>query len=159
MSKLAPGRQKRRPIILEGISRDLKHSEIASQLGVNRWVIINDLRLMRNHGDTELRQARRAQEQIQTKKQSALMGEKKSVIHNERFLRMTGMTLQERSFRNMIDFNRHELMKILRSKDQNAAIFRLPKSIRKTLVRNGIITKGWHGREITTNALEYLTVK
>lgn len=75
---------------------------------------------------------------------------------NDRFLRMTGMTLQEKSFRNMIDFNRHELMKILNSKDQNAAIMKLPKSVRKPLMHNGIITSGWHSREITPHAREYL---
>lgn len=144
-------RRKRRPIILEGIGRDLKHSEIATQLGVNRWVITNDLRLMRSSGDPELKQAQEAQEQIRVMKQSV-----SAHARNERFLRMTGMTLQEKSFRNMIDFNRHELMKILNSKDQNAAIMKLPKSVRKPLMRNGIITSGWHSREITSHAREYL---
>ena len=144
-------RRKRRPIILEGIGRDLKHSEIATQLGVNRWVITNDLRLMQRSGDPELKQAQEAQEQIRVMKQSV-----SAHARNERFLRMTGMTLQEKSFRNMIDFNRHELMKILNSKDQNAAIMKLPKSVRKPLMRNGIITSGWHSREITSHAREYL---
>lgn len=144
-------RRKRRPIILEGIGQDLKHSEIATQLGVNRWVITNDLRLMRSSGDPELKQAQKAQEQIRVMKQSVC-----AHARNERFLRMTGMTLQEKSFRNMIDFNRHELMKILNSKDQNAAIMKLPKSVRKPLTRNGIITSGWHNRVITSRAREYL---
>ena len=144
-------RQKRRPIILEGIGRGLNHSEIAAQLGVNRWVIMNDLRLMQSSGDPELKQAQEAQEQIRVMKQSV-----SAHARNERFLRMTGMTLQEKSFRNMIDFNRHELMKILNSKDQNAAIMKLPKSVRKPLMRNGIITSGWHSREITSHAREYL---
>jgi hypothetical protein len=34
-------------------------------------------------------------------------------------------------------------------KNQNAAIMSLPKSIRKTLENNGIITKGWYKCEIT----------
>jgi len=106
-------RRKRRPIILNGISQDLKHSEIATQLGVNRWVITNDLRFMRSSGDPELKQAQEAQEQIRVMKQSV-----SAHARNERFLRMTGMTLQEKSFRNMIDFNRRELTKILNSKDQ-----------------------------------------
>ncbi len=156
MSNSIHERQERRPIILEGISQDLKQSEIAAQLGVNRWVIINDLRYMRYNGDPELKQAQKTQDQIRAKKQSILTSEKTHAKHNERFLRMTGMTLQEKTFRNMIDFNKHELMKILKSKDQNTAIFRLPKRIRRILMHNGIITKGWHRREITAQARKYL---
>jgi predicted ArsR family transcriptional regulator len=150
-------RQKRRLIILKGISQDLKHSEIANQLGVNRRVVLNDLKIMRYNGDLELKQAQKAQEQIRAKNQSDFTRDKIHAKHNERFLNMTGMTLQEKSFRNMIDFNQHELMKILKSKDQNAAIFELPKSIRRTLMHNGIITKGWNNREITSRARKYLS--
>ena len=156
MSNFIRERQERRQIILEGIRQDLKHSEIANQLDVNRWVVLNDLRFMRNNGDPELEQARKAQDQFRAKKQSVLTSEKIHAKHNERFLRMTGMTLQEKTFRNMIDFNKYELMKILKSEDQNAAIFRLPTSIRKTLKKNGIITKGWHKREITVQDRKYL---
>ncbi len=143
-------------MILRGISQDLKHSEIAAQLGVNRWVVMNDLRYMQYSGDSELKRAQEAQERIRVEKQSVIARDRIYVKHNERFLRMTGMTIQEKSFRNMIDFNRHELMKILNSKDQNAAIMKLPKSVRKPLMRNGIITSGWHSREITSHAREYL---
>jgi len=156
MSNFTRERKKRRLMILKGISQDLKHSEIAAQLGVNRWAIMNDLRFMRNNGDPELKQAQKVQEQIRAKKHSVFTREKKHVKHNERFLNMTGVTLQEKSFRNMIDFNKHELMKILNSKDQNAAIFKLPKSIRRILMHNGIITNGWHNREITSRARKYL---
>ncbi len=150
MSNVIRKRQERRPIILEGIRQDLKHSEIATQLGVNRWIILNDLRFMRNNGDPELKEAQKAQEQIRVNRPSV------ASISNERFLNMTGMTFQEKSFRNMIDFNKHVLMKILNSKNQNAAIMNLPKCIRKTLKNNGIITKGWHKCEITLKTLDYL---
>ena len=150
MSHFIRERQERRLIILEGISQGLKHSEIATQLGVNRWDILNDLKLMRNNGDPELKEAQEAQEQIRVNKPSV------ASIGNERFLNMTGLTFQEKSFRNMIDFNKHALMKILNSKNQHAAIMRLPKSIRKTLKNNGIITKGWHKCEITLITLDYL---
>jgi len=69
---------------------------------------------------------------------------------------MTGMSFQEKSFRNMIDFNKHVLMKILNSNNQHAAIMSLPKSIRKILKNNGIITKGWHKCEIALKTLDYL---
>ena len=142
MSNFIHERQKRRPIILEGISQDLKPSEIATQLGVNRWVIMTDLRCMRYNGDPELKQAQKAQDQIRAKKQLVLTSEKIHAKHIERFLRMTGMTLQEKTFRNMIDFNRQNLMKILKSEDQNTAIFRLPTSIRKTLKKTESSLKG-----------------
>lgn len=156
MSNFIHERQERRPIILEGISQDLKHSEIATQLGVNRWVVMNDLRYMRYNGDPELKQAQKAQVEVRENKVLLFTKEKKHFKQNERFLSMTGMTLQEKTFRNMIDFNKYELMKILKSEDQHTAIFRLPKSIRRILMHNGIITKGWHKREITVHARKYL---
>jgi hypothetical protein len=150
MSHFIRERQERRLIILEGINQGLKHSEIATQLGVNRWVIVNDLKFMRNNGDPELKALQKAQEQIRVNKPSV------ASMSNERFLNMTGLTFQEKSFRNMIDFNKHALMKILNSKNQNAAIMGLPKSIRNTMKNNGIITKGWHKCEITLKTLDYL---
>ena len=50
---------KRQSVILEGISQDLKYKEIASQLGVNRWVILNDLKIMRKNRDPRLEQAKK----------------------------------------------------------------------------------------------------
>ena len=105
---------------------------------------------MRNNGDPELKEAQEAQEQIRVNKPSA------ASMKNERFLNMTGITFQEKSFRNMIDFNKHVLMKILNSNNQHAAIMRLPKNIRKTLKNNGIITNGWQKHEITLITLDYL---
>jgi len=114
---------------------------------------MNDLKIMLNNGDPELKQAQKAQERIRAQRQAV------SREHNDRFLRMTGITLQEKSFRNMIDFNKHVLMKILKAEDQNAAIMELPKSIRRILTHNEIITKGWHDREITAHARKYLINK
>ena len=150
MSNVIRERQERRPIILEGTSQGLKHSEIATQLGVNRRVILNDLRFMRKNGDPELKEAQEVQEHIRVNNPSV------ASISNERFLNMTGMTFQEKSFRNMIDFNKHVLMKILNSKNQHTAIRSLPKNTRKTLKNNGIITNGWHKCEITLKTLDYL---
>lgn len=156
MLKNTVERQKRRSVILYGISQDLKQSEIATKLGVNRWVIMNDVRYMQYYRDPELKEAQEAQKQIQEKKRFASMREKKYAIHNERFQNMTGITLKEKSFRNMINFHKHELMKILKSKDQNTAIMKLPKSTRRTLVHNGIITRGWHSRQISSHVLKHL---
>ena len=152
-------RNERRPIILEGISQDLKHSEISAQLGAYRGLIMSDIKLMRRNGDLGLKKAEKSQGQVREKKVLLFTKGKKHFKQNERFLRMTGITLQEKSFRNMIDFNKHALMNILKSEDQHAAIIRLSKNIQKTLKKNGIITKRWQDNEITERAQEYLTTK
>ena len=152
-------RKKRRLIILKGISQDLKPSEISAQFGANRWVIMNDIQFMRRNGDLGLKQAEKAQVQVREKNVLLFTREKRHFKQNERFLSMTGITLQEKSFRNIIDFNKHDLLKILKSEDQHVAIIKLPKSIRKTLKKNGVITKRWRDNEITEHAQEYLTIK
>lgn len=152
-------RKKRRLIILRGISQDLKHSEISAQLGANRVVIMSDIKFMRRNDDLGLKQAEKAQVQVREKKVLLFTKEKKHFKQNERFLSMMGITLQEKSFRNMIDFNKHDLLKILKSEDQHAAIIKLPTNIQKILKKNGIITKRWQDNEITERAQEYLTIK
>jgi len=148
--------QERRLVILEGISQNLTHSEICAQLGANRWGVKRDIKFMQRNGDLGLIHAEKAQVAVREKNVLLLKKEKRYFKQNEKFLGMTGMTLQEKSFRNMIDFNKHALMKILNSKNQNNAISSLPKSIRKTLIKNGIITKGWHECEISLKTLDYL---
>jgi len=148
--------QKRRLDILEGISQDRKHSEISAQLGATQGTIKSDIRFMRRKGDLGLIQAEKDQVQVREKKALLLSKEKRHSKQNERFLCMTGITIQEKSFHNMIDFNKHELLKILKSIDQNAAISKLPKSVRKTLLNYGIITNVWRNSEITVKALDYL---
>jgi len=152
-------RNERRPIILEGISQDLKHSEISAQLGAYRGLIMSDIKFMRRNGDLGLKQAEKDQVQVREKKAFLFEKDKKHYKQNKRFRRMTGITLEEKSFRNMIDYNKLALLKILKSEDQYAAIFKLPKSIRKTLKKNGIITKRWQDNEISERAQEYLTSK
>ena len=150
-------RNKRRPIILEGISQDLKHSEISAQLGAHRGVIKSDIKFMENNGDLGLMQAEKAQAQVREESVLRVAKEKRHFKQNERFLGMTGLTLREKSFRNMIDYNKRDLLEILKCEDQHAEIIKLPKSTRKTLRRNGIITKRWQDNEITEHAEEYLT--
>ena len=147
---------KRRLSILEGISRDLKHSEISAQLGATQGIIKSDIRFMRRKGDLGLIQAEKEQVLVREKKALLITKEKRHFKQNEKFLSMTGITIQEQSFRNMIDFNKYELLKILKSKDQHVAIGKLPKSVRKTLKKYGIITNVWHKGEITLKTLDYL---
>ena len=150
MVNISREREERRERILEGVSQGRKISEIAFELGVRKRIIRNDIRYMRKIGDPELKKARMASEIIQRKEPTI------TSINSERFQNMTGMTFQEKSFRNMVDFNKNALMKIFKSKDQHVAIMNLPKSIRKTLKNNGIITDDWHKCEITEKTLEYL---
>lgn len=152
-------RKKRREIILEGIMQDLKPSEISAQLRVTRGVLMSDIKYMRINGDIGLIQAEKTQVQVHEKKVSLTSKNMDYLKQNEKFLGMTGITLQEQSFRNMIDFNKHELLKILKSKDQHAAIVKLPTSIQKTLRKNGIIIKRWQDNEISERAQEYLSIK
>lgn len=137
-------------MILEGVEKGAKPSEIAAQLGVNRWTIKNDLKVMQHNRDQELEQAvRKAQEQVKEEKPSA------SHVLGERFMQMTGMTFQEKTFQNMIHFYGDELRKILGSEDQSTAIGRLPKDVRRALIHNEIITRR-NKCEITESARSYL---
>ena len=150
-------RNKRRQIILEGISQDLGHSEISAMLGANRWVVRSDIKYMQRNDDLGLRLAKEDQALIREEKALLLTEETRHFKQNQRFQSMTGITLQEKSFRNMIDYNRHDLLNVLRSEDQNAEIFKLSKSIQKILKKNGIITTRWKDNEITESAEDYLT--
>lgn len=151
--------EKHRLFILEGISQDLKFSEISAQLGTNRWVIMRQIRSMKYNGDIGFKQAEEAQARVRLKKTLLLNKEKKYFKQNEKFLSSTGITLQERSFRNMVDFNKSELLRIMKSEHQHAEINKLPKNIQRTLIKNGIITKSYRDNEITERAQNYLTNK
>jgi hemerythrin len=120
---------------------------------------MSDIRNMKKNGDVGLKQAEEAQAEIREKKVTLLKKEMNHFKQNERFLNSTGITLQEKSFRNMVDYNKFELLKILKSDDQHAEIIKLPKSIQRTLKKNGVITKRWRDNEITERAEDYLTIK
>jgi len=150
MSSVTEDRDERRQVILEGVEKGAKPSEIAAQLGVNRWTVKNDLKMMQHVGDQGLKQAvRKAQEQVKEEKPSV------SHVQGERFMQMTGMTFQEKTFQNMIHFYGDELRKILGSEDESTAIGRLPKDVRRALIHNEIITRR-NKCEITASARSYL---
>jgi hypothetical protein len=140
----------RRQALLDGISQNLNYSDIATQLGVRRGDLLKDVKAMRRSRDPDLRDAQRnGQAKIDEEKQSA------SKRREERFYNMTGMTLHEKSFQNMVIFYKPELMTILKSGDREAAIRNLPKSTRRTLMHNGILTKK-NRPEITQQARDQL---
>ena len=152
MSSSIQEQETRRLVILDGINMGFSCSKIAAKLGVQLWVVNKDLKRMRHDKDLELKQAyRNAYEQVRAKRQVI------ANVHDERFNRMTGMTLKEKTFSNMMSFYKPELMEILKSEDERAAIRDLPKSVKRTLKHNGIIVQGWKSSEITALARRYLT--
>lgn len=141
----------RRLDILDGINDGYGNTKIADKLGVPLWVIIHDLKRMRHNRDPELKQAYKKAEEL-------FLAEKKIAanVPEERFQNMTGMSLKEKTFNNMMIFYKPELMKVIRSESECDAIRDLPNSVRKTLKRNGIIAQGWKSPEITATARQYL---
>jgi hypothetical protein len=156
MSNYNLARQNRRETILKGVSKDLTDSEIGKQIGVNKWVIRSDLKIMKKKGDPELKKAQKAQKESREEKQLALDREKVYIKQNERFQSMMGMSIQEKAFRNMIQFYKTELKGILQSKNQHSAIMKLSKSDRSSLINNGIITGRSHYRQVSLNVVNFL---
>ena len=147
-------RDSRRSTILEGISKNLSYSEIAAQIGVNRWVINSDIRRMKYDRDPKLRQMyQKKKELIKANKQMATQK------RDKRFYGMTGMTLDEKMFQNMIHFHTNELKKVMSSKNESNEISKLSKNARKILKRNKIINYGSGKYEITSQARDFLTSK
>jgi len=143
--------EERRLMILEGIDNDLNTLEIAVKLGVNKWLVMKDLRTMKYNKDPELKQAYKDQDA-----RAMVNRRSSSKSSDERFHLMTGMSFQEKSFENMINFYRPELIKIMMSRDESIAIAGLSKNIQKVLRHNEIIAGGKYRRKITSKARSYL---
>ncbi len=143
--------EERRLIIIRGIQHDHTNIEIAAEMGVAKWTILKDLRLMTHNRDPELRQAYADKEARLTAKMDSVRA-----VRDDKFHHMTGKTFQEKNFENMIDYYRAELQVIFKSRDEVSAIGRLDTCIRKTLKRNEILT-GHRGRsQLTDKARAYL---
>jgi len=143
-------RSERRQALLKGISQNLRYTVIAAQLGVRRSELIADVKAMQRIGDLDLRDAQSlGQAKNNKEKQST------SKIRDEKFYDMTVMTFHEKSFQNMVYFFKRELLTILRSKDHEAAIRKLPKSTRRTMIHNGILKKR-NSTGITQKAINQL---
>jgi hypothetical protein len=143
--------EERRLVILRGIDQDLTNLEIAEKMDIRIGVVKRDLKAMKYVRDPELIQA-----YTDKKKRALKIRQKPANERNERFKLMTGMTFQKKNFENMVSYYRPELIKILRSKDENAAIMGLSKSVQRTLVRNEIIDGFTHSRQISFKARNYL---
>ena len=106
---------------------------------------------MQYNQDPELKQMYKKRDEL-TKNNRKLYAQRQDTL----FLNMTGMTIDEKMFQNMIDFYEPELDEILSSKNESDAISKLPSKVRRTLKRNGIIKNGRGKYEITQKAREYI---
>jgi hypothetical protein len=151
MINCATSPEERRLMILKGINQDHSSIEIAAEMGVGKWIVLNDLRAMRYNKDTELKQAYLDKEtRANTNKQS------RTNLRDEKFHYMTGKTFQEKNFENMINYYKAELQVIYKSQDERVAISSLSKNVRKTLKHNDI-TAGHGSREkLSGKARDYL---
>jgi len=124
-----------RQIILNGISQNIGYTELASQLGVSRKEVIREVKTLRRRRDPDLFEAQRAAKaRVDEEKLSA------SRKRDERFFRMAGMTIREKSFQNMVQFYKPEITSILESENQEAAISEIPQRVRKILRKYEILT-------------------
>ena len=140
---------KKRNAILEGISQNISVVDISRRTGTTRREVVRIIRAMRRNKDPELREA---EDVAEAENNSRLNTSQKL---DNKFYEMTGLTFQEKTFQNMVAFYRPELISILNTRDQDTAIRKLPTSVRKTLVRNNILTS--KGKlEVTQNAIKYL---
>jgi hypothetical protein len=154
MKKDIQEQETRRLDILKGINNGFGNVKIAAELGIPLGVVINDLKRMRHNRDSELAQAYvNALNQVREKKLSV------AELSNDRFYHMTGMSLTEKTFNNMMSFYRPEIRKIYKSDIEGTMIRELPSSIRRTLKKNGIIARGWSSPQLTSKAREYLANK
>jgi len=154
MLNVYDSRESRRFTILEGIGKDLSHSQIASQLGVKKWIVSSDIRKMQHERDQDLRQMYQKREE--------LINSKKNMIaqnQEKRFYRMAGMTIDEKMFQNMIYYHKLELKRVMVSKNENTEIRKLSRKVRKTLERNKIIKHGGGRYVLSRKAREFMTSK
>ncbi len=145
-------REERRQAILDGIGMNNSYSEIADKLGIRRRVLIRDITAMRKVRDPGFLEAEKiAEARVAEEKNS------RTKRYDNLFFDMTGTTLREKTFQNMVDFYRPELTRILNSGDQVAAIRELPSSVRRTLKKNNILAKQGEVRisKIACEQLEY----
>ncbi len=94
--------------ILEGISRNMKPSEIASKLSVGKWVVVKDIKKMRYQRNSELEKAYETAKKRRKNKTKPI-----AVRAEKRFKEMTGMSLEEKTFINMLHFHKTDLLEIL----------------------------------------------
>ncbi len=139
----------RRPAVLEGISQNQTIKDIALKLGVTQLHIYRDINSMRYYRDPDFIKAQRMG-QVTRKKEKALRVESLE----EKFTKMTGKSIQEKSFENMVFHYKPELLIVLESGDFETGIKKLSLNTRRALVKAGLLNK--KHTEITQKALDHL---
>jgi spore germination protein YaaH len=135
MMNNATSPEERRLMILKGINQDHSSIEIAAEMGVMKWIVLNDLRAMKYNKDPELKQA-----YLDKEMRAHAYTLSQINLRDERFRHMTGKTFQEKNFENMVNYYKSELQAIYKSGDERVAISGLSKNVRKTLKHNDITT-------------------
>jgi hypothetical protein len=143
--------EERRLLILKGIGEGRSSLEIAAGMGVDRYLVMRDIRSMHYNGDPALKQAH-----LDGNKRVVASKVSLGNVSEARFHSMMGMTVQEKNFENMVTFYRPELVKILQSGDECTAIMDLAKSVQKILVHNEIIGGRKSRRQISLKARGFL---
>jgi hypothetical protein len=139
-----------RHVILDGISQNVGYTELASQLGVSRRKVIREVKTLRRRRDPELFEAKRAAK-VRVDEEKLSVSRKRE----ERFFRMTVMTIHEKSYQNMVQFYKPEILSILESEKQEAAVSEIPQRVRKILRKYNILT-GRSFPEISQRAQDQL---
>ncbi len=140
-----------RTIILAGIGKGLTYMEIAAETGVEKWVVLSFLKKMRYNKDPKLKQA-----YIDKELRAHSNKQYRTNLRDEKFHHMTGMTLQQKNFENMINYYKDELQVIFKSQDEYNAISCLSKTVRNTLALNKITTGWGRNNQLTAKARGYL---
>jgi hypothetical protein len=138
-------------MILSGINQDHTSIEIAAEMGVGKWIVLNDLRAMKYNKDPELKQA-----YLDKETRANIIKQSQTNLRDERFHIMTGKTFQEKNFENIINFYKSELRVIYRSRDERVGISGLSKNVRKTLKHNDITTGHGSREHLSEKVREYL---
>ena len=138
-------------MILKGISLDHTSIEIATEMGVAKWIVLNDLRAMKYNKDPELKQV-----YLDKDTRAHAYTQSQTNLRDERFHHMTGKTFQEKNFENMINYYKVELQRIYKSQDERIAISSLSKNVRRTLKRNDITTGHGRREKLSGKTRDYL---
>jgi hypothetical protein len=115
-------------------------------------VVVKDIKKMRYQRNSDLEKAYETAEKRRKKKAKPI-----AVRAEKRFKEMTGMSLEEKTFINMLHFHKPDLLEILESKNENEAIMRLPSSTRRCLKKHDMITSSWGNSKINEKVREYLS--
>jgi hypothetical protein len=141
----------RRLSILKGISHGSNAPAIALELGIATSVVKHEIQVMRYLRDEGLKEAEKVAFELPVNKPRTA-----AIAGSKRFLEMTGLTFQEKTFRNMVEFYKPELLGVIRAANQYEALMRLPKSVLKTLRNNEIINHERKNLVITAKARSQL---